>query len=553
MKKTKRASSPQLSVVLLAAVVAFVGLVVFLIGRRLPSREHMAPETYFGSGGVAVVKDGELTEIRGQLIDGEVYLPYGTLTQDLNPAVFYDENENLLIKTHDAVLDARPVDQAEGLIKDGDTLLIAFSALSENTDISGELLEAPDRFLISTRELSYHATVISDKAVMRYRAGIKSPIVRDLVKGEELAVLGAETLHMGKQVSGWVYACTPDGFAGYIKEEDMSETVITPSAPMPAGESGPRLHLLYHQTDSQAANDALAVSMEGVSGVDVILPTWFFLTDESGEMSSLASASYVETAHQMGLQVWAVMNDFDGGISSASATESALSSFSGRQRIIEKVMQGILESGADGVNVDFENVSSSCAPYFLEMIRELAVSCTREGKVLSICDYVPTYTKYLNRAEQARVADYIICMCYDEHTRGSKEAGSVSSIGFVKQGISDTLLEVPASKTIIALPFYTRLFISSGSDAPDSRAMGMREAWQYAEDNDMAISWDEECLQYYAEKTVDAQLYQVWLEDVTSLEEKLKEVLKYDCAGVADWKLGLQSNDVWEMMANQLK
>lgn len=51
-----------------------------------------------------------------------------------------------------------------------------------------------------------------------------------------------------------------------------------------------------------------------------------------------------------------------------------------------------------------------------------------------------------NRKEQGVMADYVVIMGYDEHFGGSPEAGSVSSYNFVKEGIEETLKEVPAEK-----------------------------------------------------------------------------------------------------------
>ena len=52
-------------------------------------------------------------------------------------------------------------------------------------------------------------------------------------------------------------------------------------------------------------------------------------------------------------------------------------------------------------------------------------------------------------------------MCYDEHYSGSKEAGSVSSINYVRDGINLSLVNVDKDKLIIALPFYTRIWTTT--------------------------------------------------------------------------------------------
>ena len=65
-------------------------------------------------------------------------------------------------------------------------------------------------------------------------------------------------------------------------------------------------------------------------------------------------------------------------------------------------------------------------------------------------------------------------MGYDEHFAGG-EPGSVSSISYVKNGISGMLEDVPKEKLINAVPFYTRLWIEAGDGSITSKAMGIAE------------------------------------------------------------------------------
>ena len=62
-----------------------------------------------------------------------------------------------------------------------------------------------------------------------------------------------------------------------------------------------KINLVWHQVTSQAANDNLSSAISGTSGLTTISPTWFTIKDTSGNISSLASSDYVNTAHQ---QAW---------------------------------------------------------------------------------------------------------------------------------------------------------------------------------------------------------------------------------------------------------
>jgi spore germination protein YaaH len=88
-------------------------------------------------------------------------------------------------------------------------------------------------------------------------------------------------------------------------------------------------------------------------------------------------------------------------------------------------------------------------------------------------------------------------MGYDEHYAGSSEAGSVASIGYVETGITMTLDEVPAAKIINAVPFYTRIWETEGSDVT-SQAVDMQTASDWLSNHSLTPEWDEETCQNYA-------------------------------------------------------
>ena len=108
---------------------------------------------------------------------------------------------------------------------------------------------------------------------------------------------------------------------------------------------------------------------------------------------------------------------------------------------------------------------------------------------------------------------------------------------------------VPAEKTILAVPFYTRLWQTDTSGNVTSEAYGMDAAQAVVNDNGAVASWNEETAQDYAEFTgADGSFFQIWLENEASLEEKLKLVQQYELGGAAAWKLGFERASVWAIM-----
>ena len=142
-------------------------------------------------------------------------------------------------------------------------------------------------------------------------------------------------------------------------------------------------------------------------------------------------------------------------------------------------------------------------------------------------------------------------MGYDEHYAGSSEAGSVASIDFVEDGIERTVEQVPANKVINAIPFYTRIWETAGGKL-SSQAVDMSVAEEYVRDHNIAVEWDEETCQNYGEYTEGGSLFQIWLEDASSIEVKLNIMEKYQIGGVASWRLGYEKSEIWDVIGAYL-
>ena len=235
-----------------------------------------------------------------------------------------------------------------------------------------------------------------------------------------------------------------------------------------------------------------------------------------------------------------------------------------RTNLINQVIADALQTGVDGINLDFESLNSEAVgDSYIQFIRELSLKCANNGVVLSVDNYVPSaYTAFYDREEQANFADYVVIMGYDEHYAGSDE-GSVASIGFVTNGVADTLKEVPADQIILGCPFYTRIWAETpkADDEEDttaaaaedyvpydltSEAVGMDTVQKRLELNGATPTWSEEDGQNYAEYVNDGVTYKVWIEDAASLEKKLEVMKSNKLAGISFWKLGFETDSIWD-------
>ncbi|MBO5474680.1 MAG: SH3 domain-containing protein [Lachnospiraceae bacterium] len=556
---------PVLIAIVLIIVVAAAGFGAKLVEKYSYSKERADLTEYFdlaNSDDVAVILQDEQIEEYAKLWDGVCYFDLATVHKYFNDRFYEDKKEGLLLYTlPDAVVSTLIGSDSVSVGGDGsgrdyviaryegDTLYIAADFVREYTNFSYELYTDPNHMQVYTEWNERQTAVVSKDTQVRYQGGIKSDILTDVSKGDKVIVL--------EQMETWAKVKTQDAFIGYVENKKLGELTAETPSPVtdyeePVYESNTRDHkinLAWHAVAGTAGNDTLAAVMENTKSVNVISPTWFALSDNQGNFTSFASREYVNQAHDMGLEVWALVDNFTNeGVS----VYEVLAGTSTRTYLIDGLINAALEYDLDGINIDFENIGLDAGEPFIQFIRELSIPCREHGIVLSVDNYVPmAHTDYYDREEQGIVADYVIIMGYDEHYKGSTQAGSVASIDFVERGIADTVAQVPADKVINAIPFYTRIWETKGTTV-DSQAVGMELAQQYIEEHDITTRWDEETCQNYGEYQSGDSYYQIWLEDADSIRVKLNIMQNYGIAGVAEWKLGFETASIWDVIADYM-
>ena len=541
---------PVIAVAVLVILVAILGIVTHVVMKYIPSSEKMDLNEYYGEmadGEIALVIGTEKLEERG-LVDGDrVYLPLDVVNTYLNQRYYWDSaNQQILYATPSELTSASASSEAgdKVWVKD-DKVYLNLTYVQEFTDLDAYITKDPYRIAIQYKFKNVKTVTVKKNTSIRYRGGIKSAILTSVKKGTKLRLI--------EELEDWDQVATDDGYIGYIDKKKVGEAEKTKFERSFKREQysyltmDSKVNMVWHQVTSTDANAYFADATANMTGVNVISPTWFYLTDTSGNIASIASADYVSQAHEKGLQVWGLIDNFTQEVS----TTETLSSTAARQNIISQLIQAAQDVGMDGINVDFESLSEDVGIHFLEFLRELSIECHKNNLVLSVDNPVPEdFTSHYDRAEQGRVVDYVIIMGYDEHYVGS-EAGSVASLPWVEQGIQDTLDEVPAKRVINAIPFYTRLWRTTGGNVT-SEAIGMDQAQQTIAENNVETYWDKTTSQNYGKYDIDNSTYQIWLEDAQSVAEKVKLVSKYDLAGVSAWKLGFENNGIWQVISDNL-
>lgn len=597
----KRRRKRNLALKVFLFFIIIVGVIggTFLIKRYGPSKELADLYEYYGlkkdgtntKDQLAVIIDNEIispdnvnssdseaNDIYGIQIDGTAYLEYAIVRDYLNDRFYLDFNENILLYTlpdgtisvnvgsKEYTLQKQEYAEDYVILKmEGEKAYIALDFIQKYTNIDFRVYDEPvKRIVIDSDWGETTIATIKRNTQVRYRGGVKSPILTNVSKKDIVTVI--------EDVDGWKKVRTEDGFIGYVKSSclrnEKSENITRDFEEQVYQNISKdyTINMAWHVVTNSTANNYVLETIANTKGLTTISPTWFTIADTKGNIHSLASSQYVNYAHQANLEVWALVRDFDGGIDSYEETYKLLSRTSQRENLINHLMAEVLKTDIDGINVDFEKVSVECGEHYIQFIRELALRCRQNGIILSVDNYVPKgYNAHYHLEEQGKVADYVIIMGYDEHYSGSYESGSVASLDFVRSGIEETLKVVPKEKVINAVPFFTRLWkevpkteaelaAQEGTEEAEypmkvtSLAYGMDSAEQAIANAGAEIVVDEVTGQNYAEWEADGATYKIWLEDEAALEAKLKLMKEYDLAGTSAWRLGFEKSGIWDLI-----
>lgn len=565
-----------LVVILVIAAVA----AAFLWKKYSPSKDEYDLKKYYGienEGQLAITVDDQIVQPHGMIADGKAYVQYDVVRDYINSRFYWDPNENVLLYTlpkdmvtvevgsKDYSVSKEKKSEDYVILKtEGSTAYIALDFIQQYTNMEYELYNDPNRVMIECNWGEKTTASVKKNTQVRYQGGVKSPILSQLKKKDEVVILENE--------DDWKKVLTKDGFIGYVKTsalKDEQKKVVDRAFEEPEFTNIRKdytINMAWHNVTNDDANSQVLQRIADSKGLTTIAPTWFHVKDTEGNMESIASADYVNYAHQANIEVWAAIRDFDGGIGSYEESMEVLRYTSRRENLINQLISEALRVGIDGINVDFEKISDECGEHYIQFIRELSVRCRQNGLILSIDNYVPKgYNMQYNRKEQGIVADYIIIMGYDEHYAGSPVAGPVASYNFVREGIEETLKEVPAEKVISGIPFFSRLWAETpkteaelleqaGTEEAEnpmkveSEALGMAGARAKVDEAGAEITWDEETKQNYATWVVENTTYKIWLEDEQSIEPKLALMKEHKLAGTSAWALGQESAEIWNLI-----
>lgn len=561
MEKIKR-NKLMMGVICVTAIVLII-VAAFVVKKLTPNKDVMDLTEYYqvDSDKILVVLQNQVAEEQGLFLDGVAYVSYDTVEEYLNHRFYWDANENLLIYTTQSEVVKTEIGTSDYYVNKskssvsyqivktiGTKVYVALDYVKLFSNIEYEVYEEPNRVVIQYDwGNDYLYSNVKKATQLRYEPSIKSEVLVQLQVGDVLTYVDTEIVEDAK----FRKVMTVDGIIGYVKAKHLStaeyETLSNDYVEKEYSHitKDYTISLGWHQVTNQEANNNLLSVLDQSKGINTISPTWFSIVSNEGTISSLASERYVERAHNAGVEVWALCDDFNKEID----MYELLSYTSRREKLANELIASAIKYNLDGLNIDFENITATSAKHYIQFLRELSIKCRNNGIVLSVDNYVPApYNSFYDLGEQGEIVDYVAIMAYDEHHSNSEESGSVSSISFFTDAIKNTLEMVDKDRVIIGLPFYARVWVEKADGTIATSAYSMSQIKAFVEAHQAEKVWNEETGQYYAEYKTEEGLNRIWIEDDKSIELKMKAVSEADVAGMAYWKLGMESSSIWNVI-----
>lgn len=539
-----------------------------------------------GNEMAAVVCDNEYVNKYAFEKDGDTYMDISGVKKYIDDRFYYDSTENTVMYTNATTIYTSPVgsnevtgDTKENLdftssVMDGEICYVNLKYISKYIDFDYEYAKAngdkPAVVVVNTKSREDKNGTVKKNTQIRTDADYMADIVSDVKADTKLTILD--------KGDEWDKVATDDGVIGYILNKRVKVGKTTKVSYKNDYDTythnvlDKKISLAWHQVMYSSSNSGLSDMIKNAKGLNVISPTWFSVSDSKGEVSSIGSADYVKKAHSAGLDVWGLVSDFETDGNGDYYIKTVVNNTKARQKMVSNIMKYASLYDLDGINVDFEYINVSEGAGYLQFLRELSIECRKKGIVLSIDNYQPSaWTEFYDRNQQGRLADYVVVMNYDEHTASSNEAGSVSSLTFTEEGLKNTIDEVgDASRVINGMPFYTRIWTETPEDESDgngkliedaangnyvlsTKAVSMDAAKEAYTEAGATPIYNEETGQNYVVYEKGSSTYMIWLEDETSVKARLDLMNKYEIAGAGYWKLGLESDDIWNTISQYFK
>lgn len=492
--------------------------------------------------------------------DGIIYVSMDDMKNFFDKYIYIEEETNEIVTTYDDKI-ASIGFEANKLTLNGSTKKISAHALKDNEIIYMPISEMQDVYNIELKNIEDTKVITIDsldreqisadtksKISIKSKGRFFSKTVDKVQKGETVILVD------NGQDSGWAKIRTQKGKVGYVKANKLTDITTIREVKERTKQITGKVNMFWdYYSQYIKAPDRTG---QTIDGVNVVSPSFFYLDKNDGTLKEnvgTAGTAYIEWAHSNGYKVWPLISNAEAGI---KITSTILNSYTKRQALIESIVEKCAQYDIDGINVDFENIYEADKNKYSRFIIELMPRMLEMGIVTSVDvtapDGDPNWSLCFDRNVLGDVADYLVFMAYDQYGTSSTKPGTTAGLNWVETSLKKIIEydQVDTQKIILGMPFYTRQWtVTSDGQIKDRTVVSMMNI---KIPNNVEKQWDDTLKQYYIEYASGKNTIKMWIEDGTSIKEKVSLVTKYNLGGTSCWRKDMETSNVWTIIKEEL-
>lgn len=542
--------------------VIIVLLALLVIGFIAIKAETLIKEKTDGKINLIINNNNVTSRLKNEvkMDDGIIYVSMDDIKNFFDKYICIEEETNEIITTYDDKIASIGFD-ANKLTLNGSTKKISAHALKDNDAVYMPISEMQDVYNIELKNIEDTKVITIDsldreqiKANAKSKISIKSKgrffskTVDKVQKGETVILVD------NGQDSGWTKIRTQKGKVGYVKANKLTDITTIREAKERTKQITGKVDMFWdYYSQYVKAPDRTGQTIEGVN---VVSPSFFYLDKNDGTLKDNvgdAGIAYINWAHSNGYKVWPMIANAEAGI---KITSTILNSYTKRQELIESIVQKCAQYDIDGINVDFENIYEADKDKYSRFIIELMPRMLEMGMVTSVDvtapDGDPNWSLCFDRNVLGDVADYLVFMAYDQYGTSSTKPGTTAGLNWVETSLKKIIDydQVDTQKIILGMPFYTRQWtVTADGQIKDRTVVSMMNI---KIPNNVEKQWDDTLKQYYIEYASGKNTVKMWIEDGTSIKEKVSLVSKYNLGGTSCWRKDMETSNVWTIIKDEL-
>lgn len=486
--------------------------------------------------------------------DGQLYISYDFIKENIDKNINFNESENKIYINNSKGSKVLPLDSKEANFSGHKVIL-----RSPVKKIDGRLMLPIESFIydynfdlrydkdnksyvLDNLSISHKIATTTTDVNLREMSKKRSKLIKKVPKNSKVFLYDQE--------NSYYRVREYNGYAGYVHKDYLDNITEIPPHELNTQAKKP-LNITWDYTYAGHSEDKIA-NIKNIPGVDIIIPTWFSIMNGNGDLIDRGNIDYVNRYRAMGIDVWGYLdNSFD-----AEITNKALSNENSRKKIIDKTVELCKKYGMKGLNIDFEGFKISDRDLFTTFVKEISEKAKSENIMISV-DVTPQISSDVtkepyDRKALAEICDLVVIMAYDQHWSSSEKSGSVAEYPWVEGSINVLFKSIPRDKMILGVPLYSRLWCEKNGKV-SSKAISMDQTNNIIGSKGLTPKWNDECGQFYVEFNEGDALYKIWLEEKNSLALKTSLVNKYKLRGLASWRLGFETFDIWDAINNEIK